>query len=83
MGLDNGTTPFDEETKMKECPNCLGTKEVYESDDEEGLTGEMIPCTVCDGTGEIPDDSGFTSEEDYLDDKADMGRDDYMFNGTD
>lgn len=81
--LDNGTTPFDKEDKMIECPQCLGMKEVFESDDEEGLTGEMITCPLCDGTGEVPDDTGYTKMDDFLDDQADDIHDNYMLSDED
>lgn len=76
--LDNGTTPFDKKEELMECPECLGTGEVYDSTDEEGLTGEMKTCKVCDGHKEIPRQDGYTAELDFIDDEADNARDNYM-----
>ena len=74
----NNSTPDDEEEEMMECPHCLGSKEEYESTDEEGLTGDMIECRVCEGHGEIPRTDGYTPNLDFLDEEADNSRDNYM-----
>lgn len=74
----NNVTPADEEEELMECPNCLGTGEVFESTDEEGLIGEMEVCTVCDGHKEIPRVDGYTALLDHIDDEADNSRDNYF-----
>lgn len=36
---------------MKECPNCLGTKEMY-----NGEVDELVKCTFCKGEGKVSKD---------------------------
>lgn len=81
--VDSNNTPFDEKEELMECPHCLGSKEEFESTDEEGLTGEMIECRVCLGQGEIPRQDGYTAALDFIDDEADNSRDNYMLEDED
>lgn len=76
----NENTP-DEENKIEyvECKHCLGMGEEFEPDDEEGITGNMIPCRVCNGQKEVPRSDDYNEELDYLDDRADEAHDEDVF----
>ncbi len=76
----NNETPFDRVEEKQDCPDCLGTGEIFKSSDyEEGIEGDTEECNLCLGTGSIPRQDGYNKFQDHLDEQADMVHSDNYF----
>lgn len=81
--------PFNKKIEYKECPECIGSGEVFVRDKNEFIlddliTGETIACPECNGDKEIQKEYfDYTDEQDHLDDYDEDAYDNYTLSEED